>query len=102
MGSFIVRKYIKKYDADIHRLYVCGSPSNNPFTNIAIFITNVLEKIKENKYRSKFIQNLAFGSYNKSLENAKSINSWICANEETVKEYNKDSLCGFIFTLKRI
>ncbi len=99
MGSLVVRKYIKKYDADIHKLIVCGSPSNNPFTNIAIFITNVLEKIKENKYRSKFIQNLAFGSYNKSLENAKSINSWICANEETVKEYDKDSLCGFIFTL---
>lgn len=44
MGSLVVRKYIKKYDAEIHKLIVCGSPSNNPFTSIAIFITNVLEK----------------------------------------------------------
>lgn len=54
---------------------------------------------KGDKYRSNFIQNLAFGSYNKNIKNAKSKNSWICSNNETVESYDNDELCGFIFTL---
>lgn len=48
------------------------------------------------KYRSKLIQKLAFGSYSSKKE--KSENSWICDNEDTVNKYDKDELCGFIFT----
>ncbi len=99
MGSMVVRKYIKKYDKDIDKLIVCGSPSKNPFAGLAIFITKIMKIFKGDKYRSNFIQNLAFGSYNKNIKNAKSKNSWICSNNETVESYDKDELCGFIFTL---
>ena len=99
MGSMVVRKYIKKYDKDIDKLIVCGSPSKNPFAGLAIFITKIMKIFKGDKYRSNFIQNLAFGSYNKNIKNAKSKNSWICSNNETVESYDNDELCGFIFTL---
>lgn len=40
MGSLIVRKYIKKYDKDIDKLIVCGSPSINPMSKPGHLITN--------------------------------------------------------------
>lgn len=98
MGSMVVRKYIKKYDGDIYKLIVCGSPSRNPFAKVGLNVAKIVEKIKGEKYRSEFIQNLAFGNYNKSLKDAKSANSWICANQDVVAEYDKDDLCGFVFT----
>lgn len=99
MGSMVVRKYIKKYDEDIDKLIVCGSPSKNTFVGLAIFIIKIMKIFKDEKYKSNFIQNLAIGNYNKSVKDAKSNNSWICANNETVEKYDNDELCGFKFTL---
>lgn len=99
MGSMVVRKYIKKYDKDIDKLIVCGSPSKNPFLEIALMIVRILKVFKGEHHRSALIQKLAFGSYNKNIENPVSKNAWVCANEEIVKEYDKDELNGFTFTL---
>ena len=96
MGSMVVRKYIKKYDDEIDKLIVCGSPSRNKYANVGLNVAKLVEKLKGEKYRSKFIQKLAFGTYNSKKE--KSENSWICDNEEIVNDYDKDELCGFIFT----
>lgn len=99
MGSMIVRKYIKKYDDEIDQLIVCGSPSKNPFIDIALVLVKLEKQIKGEKYRSQFIQKLAFGSYNKKIKETTSTNSWICSDPEIVKSYDTDELCGFIFTL---
>lgn len=99
MGSMVVRKYIKKYDKDIDQLIVCGSPSQNPFTGLALAVVKILKIFKGEYHRSNLIQKLAFGAYNKKIENPISENAWVCANEDTVKEYDKDELNGFVFTL---
>ncbi len=99
MGSMVVRKYIKKYDQDIDKLIVCGSPSKNRYVGLALMLVKIMELMKGEYYRSKFIQKLTFGTYNKKIVNEISENAWICANEETIKEYDADKLNGFIFTL---
>lgn len=99
MGSMVVRKYIKKYDKDINQLIVCGSPSQNPYAGLALAVVKILKIFKGEYYRSNLIQKLAFGTYNKNIENPISENAWVCANEEMVKEYDKDELNGFVFTL---
>ena len=99
MGSMVVRKYMKKYDKDIDQLIICGSPSKNEFVNLALAFVKILKICKGEFYRSKFIQKLAFGLYNKKIQNPISENAWVCANQEAVKRYDEDSLCGFIFTL---
>ena len=99
MGSMVVRKYIKKYDKDIDKLIVCGSPSQNPYAGLALAVVKILKIFKGEYHRSNLIQKLAFGTYNKNIENPISENAWVCANEETVKEYDKDELNGFVFTL---
>lgn len=99
MGSMVVRKYIKKYDKEIDGLIVCGSPSRNPFAGLALGVVKLLKIFKGEYHRSNFIQRLAFGTYNKNIKNPISENAWVCANENTVKEYDKDELNGFVFTL---
>ena len=66
MGSMAVRMYIKKYDSEIDKLIVCGSPSKNPLVDVALFVVRFQKLFKGDRYRSRLIQNLAFGSYNKN------------------------------------
>lgn len=99
MGSMVVRKYIKKYDDEIDKLIVCGSPSKNNLVGIAIIMTKFLTVFQGGHHRSKFINNLVFAVHSKDKKEQISDNSWICNNEEVVEKYNKDELCGFIFTL---
>ncbi len=99
MGSLIVRKYIKKYDFEIEKLVVCGSPSKNPMVGAALLIVGVQKVFKGERHRSRLIQKLAFGSYNKNIKNPVSSTAWLSANEDNVKAYDKDEDCGYIFTL---
>lgn len=99
MGSLIVRKYIKKYDRDIAKLVVCGSPSKNPMIGAALLLVKIQTIFKGDRYRSRLIQKLAFGNYNNNIENPVSENGWLSADEENVKAYDSDEACGFVFTL---
>lgn len=98
MGSMVVRKYIKKYDSEIDKLIVCGSPSQNPMAGMGILLARALEAFKGEKHRSSFIQDVAFKAYSKNLETT-SKNGWICSNSEVVEKYDSDPHCGFVFTL---
>lgn len=97
IGSMVARKYIQKYDKDINKLILCGTPSYN--TNLAIKITKFLIKIHGDKKRSKLLDKLAFKDYNKKFKLENEANAWLCRNKEIVKSYNEDKKCGFIFTL---
>ena len=99
MGSLIVRKYIKKYDYEIDKLVVCGSPSKNPMVGAALLIVAIQKAFKGERHRSRLIQKLAFGGYNKNIKNPVSATAWLSANEENVRMYDKDEDCGYIFTL---
>ena len=99
MGSLAVRAYCKRYDRDIDGLIVCGSPSENKAAAFGKILCQIMEKVKQDHYRSSFLQRLAFGHHNDGIQDAKSENSWICSDEDVVKEYDEDPLCGFTFTL---
>lgn len=99
MGSMAVRMYIKKYDSEIDKLIVCGSPSKNPLVDVALFVVRFQKLFKGDRYRSRLIQNLAFGSYNKNIDKPISDNAWLSSDENNVQNYDSDDLCGFIFTL---
>ena len=98
MGSMVVRKYLQKHDEEIDALIVCGSPSYNPLSKMALLLIDIMKLFKGDRYRSHLIQNLAFGSYNKGIM-GESENRWLSYNEENVKNYDENELDGFIFTL---
>ena len=98
MGSLIARCYAKKYDNHLDKLILCGSPSKNSLVPIALWLTRQIEKKKGDRYRSKLLQKLALGPYERVGEKNLS-NSWLCCNREVVEEYNQNPLCGFNFTV---
>lgn len=99
MGSMVVRKYIKRYDKDINKLIVCGAPSYNPNAELAIKLTKFLIKMQGERKKSKFLNKMTFGDYNKKFKIENKENAWLCSDSKIVDEYNNDKKCGFIFTL---
>lgn len=98
MGSLIARCYAKKYDNHLDKLILCGSPSKNSLVPIALWLTRQIEKKKGDRYRSKLLQKLALGPFERVGERGFS-NSWLCCNQEVVEEYNQNPLCGFNYTV---
>lgn len=98
MGSLVVRAYTSKYDEDINKLIVCGSPSYNPATNAALALIDLDIVVKGEKHISKMFTSLATGDYNKPYSNEGN-NAWLSVNKQNVINYNNDPKCGFPLTL---
>lgn len=90
MGSLVVRKYIKKYDYEIDKLIVCGSPSENKLAGFGVNLTKIFKKIKGEKYRSNFLNRLS-GLPDKDK-------SWLSKDSDYVNKYMNDKYCSFVFT----
>lgn len=98
MGTLVARNSLKKYDKEYSKVILCGPPYHNKFAPLGLLLTNMISWFHSDHYRSQFIQNMIFSSYNKNF-NEESKNRWICQNQDVVKQYDLDPLCGFIFTL---
>lgn len=98
MGSMAVRAYAKKYDQEIEGLFVCGCPTENPMAKAAEMLVRSIALIKGDKYRSRYIAQLAFADYCKRFPE-ETEHAWISSDPERVKEYDADPLCNFIPTL---
>ena len=98
MGSLVVRCYAKKHDEELDALVVCGSPSENPLTSIAITLTKTIKKFKGERHISPLLVSLSVGAYDKAFKKEGKRNAWLSVNTENVDAYNEDKLCGFPFT----
>lgn len=98
MGSLVVRAYTRKYDNDIDKLIVCGSPSANPLVNVALALIDLEMKVKGDRHISKTMEAMSTGAYDKAYPN-EGHNSWLSINKQNVINYNNDHLCGYPFTL---
>lgn len=98
MGSFFCRKYISLYGSELSGAIVMGTGFKSAATTGgAKFITRLVALFKGWRYRSKFIDNTAFGSYNKKFEGRTAFD-WLSANPDNVDAYLADPLCGVPFT----
>lgn len=97
MGSLIVRCYAQKYDSEIDKLIVCGSPSKNPLAGVAIFLEKCIRLFRGARHRSKLLAFLSTGKGDK-LFPGEGKNAWLSGNRESVEAYLADENCGFRFT----
>lgn len=98
MGSFVTRHYITKYPNDVEGAIICGTSGPNPAAGAGILVASLIEKIKGPKFKSEFINGLAFGAYNKRCEKRTAFD-WLSVNKENIDKYIADDFCGFLFTL---
>lgn len=99
MGSFFCRTYISMFGNDFAGAIIMGSGfKGKPLLNTALFMVNLNALFKGWRNRSKFINSLAFGGYNKKIKPVKCENDWLSVNPENVENYQADPLCGVKFT----
>ena len=99
MGSFIARTYIGDYPEDFDLCILSGTGH----TPGAVCRAGRMVARREihrhgSKYRSATLQNMAFGSYLKNIEDPIGPNDWICRDEAVIRAYDADPLCGFAGT----
>lgn len=99
MGSMAVRAFVRRYDSRVDSLIVCGCPSYNPGLWAGKALAGVMKVFKGDRFRSRFMQKLVFGSYNRPFSSEGYSSAWVCSDEDVLKEYHEDPLCHFTFTL---
>lgn len=100
MGSFLVRQYITTYGKGIDGVIIVGT-GQQPFAlvKMGLLLTKLIAHFKGYKYRSKFVNHLAIGSYNTHFKPNRTGVDWLSRDEKVVDTYIKDKRIDFIFTL---
>lgn len=95
MGSFLLRQYLGTYSDGLAGAVIMGT-GDQPDIAMAggKLVCKLLAAAKGWEHRSNFVNGLAVGAYEKKLGKG-----WLSKNEENVKNYAEDPLCGFVFTL---
>lgn len=95
MGTLVARSFLRKYDALIEKLVLCGPPTKNSMAGAGYILAKIISKISGPAGHSRFLDSLAVGVFNKGFEGE---NQWLSVNSENVSDYNEDPLSGFMFT----
>jgi len=100
MGSFYARQYLFTYGEELDGAVIMGTGCQpKALVRAGKAMTSLVAAFKGWRHRSDFINNMAFGSYNKKFEPARTPVDWLSRNEENVDKYVADERCGFVFTL---
>ncbi len=100
MGSFLTRIYVSLYGKSLAGAIIMGT-GNQPWALAFAgkILASIVGAFKGNKYRSTFINNLAFGSYNKKFKPSRTPYDWLTKDEAIVDAYRNEPRCTFIFTV---
>lgn len=97
MGSFMARTLLIRYPDAFNAAIISGTGNQGAaLVNGGLLMGNLVTGLKGAHHYSKFLNNLAFGSYNKIYENPKTEYDWLSRDEANVQKYIDDPLCGFI------
>lgn len=97
MGSFLARSYLCKYPGRLSGAILSGT-GQQPGLVLAAGKAVGNREIRRHgpRYRSKLLNDLAFGSYNKRCKPQRTESDWLCRDTAVVDAYVADPLCGFI------
>lgn len=100
MGSFLAREYISRYGETIDGAIIMGTGWNPSFTvHSGKALCKIIGGFKGSKYKSKMINNIAFGSYNNKFDDKDHGLAWLTRDKAETKKYREDPLCGFMFSI---
>ena len=100
MGSFLLRQYLCRYGDELDGAIIMGTGSQ-PLAALRFGqkLCRCMAKLRGWRYRWPFVDNLAFGGYNKHFQPARTDKDWLSRDERMVDAYLKDERCTFLFTL---
>ncbi|MGL4847323.1 MAG: alpha/beta fold hydrolase [Clostridium sp.] len=99
-GSFVGQEYITRYSNEIEGITFSGSCKQDGFdVKLGLFVANLQSKIFDEKSKAKFLDKMAFLSFNKEVKNKKTKMDWLTRDEDEVSKYLNDEACGFCPTI---
>lgn len=98
MGTIITRVLLQTDSQKYQKVVLSGYPNYQSGAKFGIMVANLTKALHGAKYKSKFIQNLSVGAFNKKIKNPQTDCDWVCANPTALQAYRNDPLCGFGFT----
>jgi len=97
MGSFLARTYLFRYPDDFSGAIISGTGQQSALTILGGKLMGQLEIACHGAhYQSSLLNQMAFGSYNKTFEPRRTDYDWLTSREDIVDAYAADPLCGFI------
>jgi alpha-beta hydrolase superfamily lysophospholipase len=98
MGSYFTRLYISKYH-DVNGAVIVGTGYESGIaTSFGKTLTRLIATFKGWHYKSKLLNSLSFGVYNKKIQDRRTEYDWLSRNSENVDNYISDEQCGVMFT----
>lgn len=98
MGTIISRVLLQTQSQRYQRVVLSGYPYYQTAMPFGVFLTDTIRLLRGPKYKSRFIQKISIGVFNKKISDAKTDVDWVCANEATIRAYIDDPYCGIGFT----
>ena len=62
MGSLVARVYLRRYDAEINKLILCGPPTQNSAVGLGLLLVKLSTALHGARYRNHLLNELALGS----------------------------------------
>ena len=100
MGSFLLRQYLEMHGNGLKGAIIMGTGTQPGIVlKLGKIICKTIAVFRGWHYRSTFVDNMAFGGYNKKFEPARTKNDWLTKDTTIVERYCQDPLCTFQFTV---
>ena len=100
MGSFYARQYLCEFGQELNGAIIMGTGCQ-PLLLVQTgrLLTSAAALFRGWRCRCGFINNIAFGSYNKHFEPARTTKDWLTKDTAIVDKYVADEYCNFMFTV---
>lgn len=95
MGSFMGQRFLQLFPGEVDKIVLCGSGSKNPVLGLGHLLAKLTTTKKNRDDKSKLMNKMMFGGFNKKIKNPRTEYDWLSVNTENVDKYIADPLCGF-------
>ena len=100
MGSFLCREYIETFGNTLDGAIVMGTGQQPAIAlGFAKFLCRFISIFRGWKHRSKLIDSISIGGYNKRFKPIVTGHEWLCRDSSQADRYQNDPYCGYVFTL---
>ena len=99
MGSFVARLYVEHFGEELAGAIIVGTGGPESPTALGKAVAKAVEKLKGGHHRSRLLDKLAFGGYNKKFKE-NDPHAWLTRDKEVRERYAADKYCSFKFTAR--
>ncbi len=97
MGSFLARTFIIRFRGSLDGVILSGTGhQSTQLIGMGLETARLICRKCGTRHKSKLLDKLLFGQYNRGIENARSPYEWLSRDEDVVAAYDADPLCGFL------